>query len=144
MKALATLMLCLVLASCSGPFGWNTEGYVVLHDDLDTAWIATAALEYRPDSIGGYWKSPHETERDGGGDCEDIATYLVYRLGQKSALVLVQESDGSGHCIVKYNNQYLEPQMYDVYYAVEDIVITLELSYEETMAYATHQGSKYL
>jgi hypothetical protein len=27
-----------------------------------------------------YWKAPYETERDGGGDCEDLSIWLLYKL----------------------------------------------------------------
>jgi len=27
-----------------------------------------------------YWKAPYETERDGGGDCEDLSLWLLYKL----------------------------------------------------------------
>lgn len=141
---IVAIAFCLVLASCSGPFGSNAEGYDVLHDDLDTAWIATAALEYQPDPPGGYWKSPHETEHDGGGDCEDLATYLVYRLGEDARLIGIKRPSGAGHCIVKYAGRYLKPQAHNVFYNAADLVITLDLSYSTTMFYATHQGSKQL
>jgi hypothetical protein len=43
------------------------------------------------DSIG-YWKSPREFENDGGGDYEDFATYLMYLLGEKSSMYVVNLS----------------------------------------------------
>ena len=27
-----------------------------------------------------YWKAPYETERDGGGDCEDLSFWLLHKL----------------------------------------------------------------
>lgn len=27
-----------------------------------------------------YWKTPYETERDGGGDCEDLSLWLLHKL----------------------------------------------------------------
>ena len=61
-----------VLSSCT--FGLNPMGYEVKHGDLDSAWKHVASFEYQDDPKG-YWKSPVEFERDGGGDCEDFAIW---------------------------------------------------------------------
>jgi len=38
-------------------------------------------LEYQTEEPGeDYWKAPYETERDGGGDCEDLSIWLLYKL----------------------------------------------------------------
>ena len=38
-------------------------------------------FEYQLEELGeDYWKAPYETERDGGGDCEDLSIWLLYEL----------------------------------------------------------------
>ena len=65
-------------------------------------------LEYRPES-GDHWKTSWETQRDGGGDCEDLAIYC-YRVIIESGITEQWDidvrlrrlgmPDGSRHVIV--------------------------------------------
>jgi len=61
---------------------------------------------------GDYWKSPKETIRDKGGDCEDFAIlvdHVLSDLGYRTFLLAIYFSDGNaGHAvaIVKIEGQY--------------------------------------
>jgi len=43
--------------------------------------MKNCGLEYQAEkSWEDYWKAPYETERDGGGDCEDLSIWLLRKL----------------------------------------------------------------
>ena len=43
--------------------------------------VRNSNLEYQAEKLGqDYWKAPYETERDGGGDCEDLSIWLLDKL----------------------------------------------------------------
>ena len=77
--------------ACDSAFGINLQAYSVRSEDFESASMRTASFRYMDDSIG-YWKSPREFENDGGGNCEDFATYLMYLLGEKSSMYVVNLS----------------------------------------------------
>jgi hypothetical protein len=72
-----------------------------------------------------YWKSPIETIKDRGGDCEDFAVLVQDILQKKGTeakiLGIFYEKQKSGHAIVvwKNNKGYLEFFSNNVYYASE-------------------------
>jgi len=135
-----SLIFILLLASCS-PFYFNPEGYEILSESLDEAWPKSAALAYIPDE-NDYWQSPHETEDRGGGDCEDLAVYLMYFLGEDSEFVAVQLAKGR-HALVRYRGMYLEPHKYGTTYnpsEIEPLVVVI-YSYNAVMTYSTHYGT---
>ena len=95
----------IALSSCT--FGLNPMGYQVKHGDLESSWKYVASFEYQDDPEG-YWKSPMEFERDGGGDCEDFATDLMYYLGPESQLYIVKLNwFDDYHAIVYYNGRFI-------------------------------------
>ena len=133
-------IVCAILSSCT--FGLNTMGYEVKHGDLESSWKYVASFEYQDDPEG-YWKSPMEFERDGGGDCEDFATDLMYYLGPESKLYIVQMNGmESYHAIVFYDGNFIESEMYGIYYTMDDFLISGIYSYKDAMQWATKYGSK--
>lgn len=132
------------LASCDPAFGFNAAGYEHLRRDLESAWRHTASFRYMEDPRG-YWKSPLQFERDGGGDCEDFAANLMYYLGEGSRLyVVVLDGHDSPHAIVWYEGRYLEPQDYGREYDRSTFSVKYSISFEETMLFTTLLGSKDL
>jgi hypothetical protein len=128
-------ILLLGLAGCTMPMDWSN--YPEQHDDLMTAWRATAELAYMDDPPGGYWKSPRETERDGGGDCEDLATFMIYRLGPEAALVITYN-----HAVVEYRGQLIEAQYMGSTYPAGSLRVRRRISYYLAMELATDYGRK--
>jgi hypothetical protein len=141
MKALFLCILVMFLASCS-PFGFNSMGYEVLHEDLDTAWQKVAAMEYQDDPED-YCKSPIEFFQDGGGDCEDFAIALIYLLGPSASFIGIESAIGK-HAIVKYDSLYLEPSIYGVYYNPYKTSILVQYTYDYVIKIATLSGTKKL
>lgn len=130
-------MVILVFASCS-PFYFGSDGYEVLGEPLDVAWKKASQLVYSKDStINDEWKNPYTTERDGGGDCEDIATYLIYLLGPDASAVIIT-NEGERHCLVEYHGLYIEPQIYHYYYERKRIQIIVVIPYHAVMVLACH------
>lgn len=128
------------LAGCS-PFVFNSKGYSYKEENLATAWDNVAAHSYIHE-IGEYWASPAEFEARGGGDCEDFAFALVYRLGRHASAVCIRKPDGQFHEIVKYNGRFLEPQRSGMYYELKDLNIMWMTDYDQTMSAATLWGMK--
>ena len=128
--------------SCDTAFGFNLKGYSSMAHDLEDAWRKTASFEYFADRIG-YWKSPREFERDGGGDCEDFCTYLMYHLGEKSEMYIVRLNGREGnHAIVRFEGRFIEPQAYLTVYDRSDFRVLESLDYAETMRRTTFFGLK--
>ena len=116
MKAfIGGLVALFILSSCQ-PMMKGME-YPVIETPLNQAWTASASLSYISDGDNPYWQSPKETEKKGGGDCEDIATYLVYYLGPQSSLIVI-ESCGIKHAIVKYGDRFIEPDTVNCFYSL--------------------------
>lgn len=138
---MTALLLALLLASCSSPFGGNAEGYEVLETPLMDAWRATAAFRYQAeDGALDYWKSPREFERDGGGDCEDFAAYMIYLLGPKASMAIVRNKSGGLHAMVLWEGDLLEPQMAGFMRTGGEPLWTL--GYDYVMRRSTGAGSK--
>ena len=139
---LAMLALSIMFAGCS-PFGFNPMGYDSPELDLDSAWKQTAVYQYQ-DEPGQYWKSPYEFERDGGGDCEDFAGYILYLLGEGD-MVIVQKLDRDTlHALIKYRGQIIEPQTYRNYPDISQYKIVGVYNYNTTMHYITNGGMKMI
>ncbi|MDX9827770.1 MAG: hypothetical protein RBT73_08475 [Spirochaetia bacterium] len=139
---LAAAIASAVLAGCA-PFAFNQKGYTYNEEDLLSAWSEVASNKYYYD-FGEYWKSPSEFDSKGGGDCEDFAIALVYRLGREASSVCVMESDGDFHVIVKYRDRFLEPQRLGMYYEKKDLNILWIMDYDKTMSISTLWGVKSL
>ena len=137
-------MIIILFISCKGPFYLNTQNYESKAIDLDTAWKIVSNYTYINDE-NNYWKSPNEFIKDGGGDCEDFATYLVYLLGPDSSLVGIKREPDL-HMIVYYQGKYIEPQIYNMYYGKHYINprIIFQMSYDDAMFKYTNAGSKAL
>ena len=128
------------LISCEVPFGNNRMGYEELNEPLFSSWRIVSSHKYIPDN-NDYWKSPIEFERDGGGDCEDFAIALVYRLGQESSMVFIRTATNV-HALVEWHNFYVDPQIFMSFYRVENIKIIRVYNYDDTMKEATRWGTK--
>jgi hypothetical protein len=155
MRSIVALILPLILVACSSPFGLNRAGYVEQSFPLSEAWARTAKLAYIADSSA-YWQSPAETKARGGGDCEDLATYLVYLLGSDASLVVIK-SGMVKHCIAEYEGRYFDaPDIEDCaaieYYMPEaggkliqngaTWTIIRVINYADAMRLSTNSGSK--
>ncbi|HWR11293.1 MAG TPA: hypothetical protein VN445_05705 [Rectinemataceae bacterium] len=127
-------------AGCS-PFAINTKGYTYIEENLRDAWKDVASHKYINEDVE-YWASPMEFEARGGGDCEDFAFALVYRLGRSSSSVCVLNPKGGFHEIVKFKDRYLEPQRYGMYYDPKNLTILWATNYDETMSMVTLWGAK--
>ena len=144
---LFTLILIVILQGCDPAFGFNTQGYVYQELPLLEAWQKTASFQWQDDPDG-YFKSPHEFEADGGGDCEDFAAYLMYQLGRDSELCTIYLYSTNGnenepnHAIVKYHGLFLEPQLVGGYYKSSDFKLFDTYSYNDVMLSATNSGAK--
>jgi hypothetical protein len=141
-KVLAVLVVGVILEGCS-PFALNIRDYSYMEETLSRAWREVSSHKYIYD-LGEYWASPREFEARGGGDCEDFAIALVYRLGKTASSVCIKNARGGFHEIVKFNDRYLEPQKYGMYYEKEDLEILWEVNYDNTMRAATLWGVKLL
>lgn len=135
------VLLALLLASCSSPFGSNELGYESPCLPLEEAWARAASFEYQhEDDTLDYWKSPREFERDGGGDCEDFAAYMIYLLGPKASMAIVRNKSGGLHAMVLWEGDLLEPQMAGFMRTGGEPLWTL--GYDYVMRRSTGAGSK--
>lgn len=132
-------LFCVLLVSCSNVFNTIEIDTIRKDEALKIAWLKTASHTYIPEAPREYWKSHTEFDADGGGDCEDFSSYLVYLLGPEASVVIIKE-DTIIHAIVKYRGFYIEPQRYGIYYT--DAIILWEFNYYETMAISTFWGTK--
>jgi hypothetical protein len=139
---LAAAVVGVLLEGCS-PFALNIRNYTYKEEALNKVWREVSSYRYIYD-FGEYWESPMEFETRGGGDCEDFAIDLVYRLGDTASSVCIQNSDGGFHEIVKFNSRDLEPQRYGMYYEKKNLKILWEMSYADTIGVATLWGIKSL
>jgi hypothetical protein len=138
------LIAILAFSSCTFPF--NTQGYAEegLGLSLEEAWERTTQYSYIWEESN-YWKSPVEFERDGGGDCEDFAVYLMYLLGSESKMVIVEGTqENVYHTLVWYRGRFLEPQIYRQYSRGDRLKIYSWGAWEEVMSIATASGMKNL
>lgn len=128
LSALLTAILC---ASCSPVLIPETT------IDIDTAWKSTSNFRGIPDPPGGYWKSPAEFVADGGGDCEDFSTYLLYLLGPDSgAKMVIIKIPGYRvfhAAIMLADDTIIEPQVYGMTW---DAAPLWTLSYDTVMRLA--------
>ena len=94
-----------------------------------------------------YWKSPYETVKDRGGDCEDAAIlymYLLYEVtGEKTEAIAVLTSRGN-HMVVESNrySYYYSPQIPD-WKLTDSICRVLQVNtYDKALNKSTNYGSK--
>lgn len=131
-----------LFSSCSSYF--MNKNYPYIETDLDTAWTKTASFSFIEEDAGDdYCKSPLEFEADGGGDCEDFVTYMVYLLGNKSSMIILRNlSTGGLHAVVGYDGKWLEASVYNkiIYDFRFEAIKTI--SYDEVMEKATKGGIK--
>jgi len=129
-----------LLSSCT-PFLLNTMGYDILEGDLDESWRRVSAMAYTTEDEG-YFKSPKEFFKDGGGDCEDFAAALVYLLGRDASMIAIGTEEPY-HAIVLYRGEQIEPQIYGRYFRPARPIVD-SWSYDEVMRMATNYGTKGL
>ena len=136
--AIIALCATIALASCSTPV---LDSPVL---PLDDAWRETASYDARLDPPGGYWKTPSEFEADGGGDCEDFATYFLYLLSPDTTarLGVIYLSDrGLFHAIVVLDDgTMIEPQIYGAKWSGGRVIYSM--SYAQVMREA-YRGKEY-
>ena len=60
--------------------------------------IVSFIADYQND-LNNHWKSPEETLNDGGGDCEDLATYFISLIGNEASLVKITSTTKVGPSI---------------------------------------------
>lgn len=153
LRALVVALVVATLASCTPVVGPTLDrealdadldaAYPYLEEPLTVAWRHAAGLHYFSDDEVGYWQSPHETESRGGGDCEDIATVLVYMLGREASRVSVYKlKTGTYHSVVWYKERYIEAQVYGRYLDSKDFDVRKVYSYEVVMRASTANGRK--
>lgn len=137
LATIITAAIILIAASCA-PIILIPESTT----DLETAWRDTANFRGIPDPKGGYWKSPNEFITDGGGDCEDFSTYLLYLLGPDSGARMAIIAYGPGlHAVVQLDDgTMIEPQAYGYHWTGSPL---WTLSYNTVMRLAGN-GSRAL
>ncbi|MGV0982610.1 MAG: hypothetical protein ACOYB0_09635 [Polynucleobacter sp.] len=136
------LGLCAMLCGCDPAFGMNPMDYHHHHQELSKAWPFTASFSYQED-YSNYWKSPAEFEEDGGGDCEDFATDLMYYIGKPSSAVeILFHGDTVTHMIVEYHGLYLEPRRVGKYYSRKEFAIIDTWDWDAAMRKCTLAGQK--
>lgn len=146
MKYICALILGILFSSCT-PFYNNKLNYNSPKMDLNSAWIDTSKYNRIPDKDQFTdIKSPIQFEKDGGGDCEDFSGHLIYELGEGSIIWVYIKSKNANHCIVKYRDSYIEPQIYGEYINLDSFgyIFVMEISYDVAMAYMTNGGSKVI
>lgn len=141
-KAIFAAVIGAVFAGCS-PFAFNSQGYSYNEENLYTAWKKVSSYKYIYD-VAEYWSSPAEFDARGGGDCEDFAFALVYRLGKDARAVCIRNQQGALHEIVEFNGRFLEPQRFGMYYEKNAITVLWVMNYDETMSVSTLWGVKSL
>ena len=60
-----------------------------------------------------HWSAPTELMRNGYGDCEDFAIFLMYyasRLGYPVTMIIVETTEGTYHALCTINGKLFEPQ----------------------------------
>jgi hypothetical protein len=141
MNKLSLLMLVIImLTSCSYPYSFNVQGYDILNEDLDSVWLKTASYKFIPRSVLLPVKSPVVFERDGGGNCSDFAVYMMYHLGKESSFISIRVGLNEVHSIVKYNGEYLEPQVYGMTYEEKGVTVLKTVGYNLMMFKTTGGG----
>lgn len=74
-----------------------------------------------------YWQLPEQSYQWKTGDCEDYCILFMYLLKTKldidSELILVVPNKNIVHTVVKYNNQYSDPTMYDIKSGLTNIYV---------------------
>ena len=129
------LLICLV--SCS-PFISSKGGYESPELSLQEAWRKTSSFSYMENDWDA--KSPNQFEKDGGGNCRDFSTYMVYLLGSQAYMIIIERKDElTNHAIVHYDGHFVEPQIYGRYVDMEKLEYKW-VSYYETLCFATGFG----
>jgi hypothetical protein len=144
MKYIIYLAASFILFSCSSPFLINTEGYSAHGEgmSLEEAWKKTSQFTYMENDENNYWKSPHEFEADGGGDCEDFCIYLMYLTGRGTLINCTVFPRTTTHYVVYIDGKYIESIIYHRIYSKSRLTIIDEISWYDTMLRATLAGVK--
>jgi hypothetical protein len=141
-KTMAYVAIAIIMLAGCDPFLFDTQGYEHLAMPLEAAWPITAGYEYQ-DDFDNYWKSPMEFERDGGGDCEDFATHLLYLLGEGEMLsVHLASAPEAKHALVWYDGKMLEPQLVGHVYAESMWVVDRVIPWDDVMRWSSDLGRK--
>jgi hypothetical protein len=80
----------------------------------DAPSIYSAGVRYRAEPRGSErWQLPRETEREGSGDCEDLASWLCAQLrvtgeDTRATVTTYQSAPGIRHCVVRRGNGTIE------------------------------------
>lgn len=91
--------------------------------------VKDCGLEYQAEPYGeDYWKAPYETERDGGGDCEDLSLWLLYKLTklEYDVWVVMGVDRELGHMWVRVNIVGDFPRLWDIDMVAKTINSTWE------------------
>ncbi len=140
MKTVISILFAILLFSCSGILNSNIIEYESPMLPLEEAWARTASFTYMQETdTWDYWKSPIEFERDGGGDCEDFATYMIYLLGPDAKMAVLNLGEGF-HAVVWFEDKLLEPQHKNCYWTGSGVHWLLD--YDYVMRRATNSGAK--
>ena len=130
--------------SCNNPFLLNVQDYHINDMPLDDAWKIVSSYKYIEDGLND-WKSPNEFIKNGGGDCKDFCTYMLYLLGPDASIIVVHFPFSKNmHAIVYYHGQYIEPQAYNEFYPeyIIKMYFIEEYSYYKIMFNVTGAGTR--
>ena len=72
-----------------------------------------------------------------------LCIYLIYLLGEEASLVIISYDETYNHAIVKYKDKYIEPQIYNKYYA-KPTKILFEIDYKTILFITTNNYTKGL
>ena len=78
-----------------------------------TYWWIVNNLDYQED-VFYEWKTPKETYEDGGGDCEDLALFMMYLVWKYTEsepfMMIIRKSGVKHHAIVRVKNMLYDPK----------------------------------
>lgn len=132
--ALALGLFVLIGCTSKAQVPERLEDYPLSAENPITAWLDVSVKDLIPEPPGeDYWKSPREFEHDFGGDCEDFAIDLLYKIGPEATLVLLRDTtDPSGrtaHAVVRWHGHLWEPQYFGKAYRPGSVYVLAEYSY---------------
>jgi len=149
MKTLfTTLILIGILASpCIADYRSTIYARSVVYSPESLGKWMVENLTYQKDT-NGHWKTPEETLKDRGGDCEDLATLagkVLERLGYKGYIIIAfyRDSKGKrkGHAIYTFREK---DGTWSVISNLEYIATRSENMLIPTMTYAKNWKAIYI